>query len=139
MGEESLSGLPITSAEVVDFFLHKISPPISEEDARKIENLPHWETQKMTPQTLSGVSFWNFDPSDPEHLGQILTDGGKSQKLGEVTERYRENIAQLRNEFPEFVSKIEGIAASLEKGIIMPPLLIVGGRRPIVKPCRWEF
>jgi hypothetical protein len=114
---------------IANIFL-TIDPPISKEDFVKIGELPYWEQKLVTPEILSKTLFWHFDPKDPNHVGQILTAGGQSQRLSFVATRYLEKSSFLQNKYPTFVTKVEGIRKALALGVDMPPLLLVSGRRP---------
>lgn len=124
-----LSNTGITPEAVIDFFFG-ISSPISQKSVETIRGLPHWEKRRMTRQTLSGVLFWHFYPDDPDHVGQILTNRGKSQRLDNVAKAYLDNFPLLTNKYPDFVTKVRKIGEVLETGLCLPPLLIVAGRIP---------
>ncbi len=117
------------SDRVANIFLNMDSP-ISREDFFKIRELPHWEQRLMSPETLSGVLFWHFDDKDPSHVGQILTDGGRSQRLEFVAETYLDKLPFLQDKYPAFTTKVERIRKIMASGVDMSPLLLVSGRMP---------
>ncbi len=104
--------------------------PISREDFLRVRKLPHWERRVVSSKTLSGVLFWHFDAQDPNHVGQMLTDGGRSQRLVFVAEKYLDKLSFLQSKYPAFTTKVERLRRAMALGVGMPPLLLVLGRMP---------
>jgi hypothetical protein len=107
-----------------------VDSPISREDFLKVSKLPHWEKRVVSSETLAEALFWHFDPQDPDHVGQVLTDGGRSQRLGFVAANYLDKLSFLQNKHPAFTAKVEGLRQAMALGVDMPPLLLVSGRMP---------